>query len=204
MSAREAHWNEVYATKAADMVSWFQRRAEVSMRLIRAAGAGENSAILDVGGGASVLVDQLLDLGFADVTVLDISERALAVSRERLGARASKVRWVVADVLSWTPTRAYDVWHDRAVFHFLTDEGDRSAYRAVLSQGLRKGGTLIVGAFAENGPERCSGLPVRRWSAGALADELGPEFQLRESLLEDHRTPWGAVQPFTWTRFERA
>lgn len=203
MTSKQAHWNEVYATKAADKVSWFQRHAEVSLRLIRAADANAESAIVDIGGGASVLVDQLLDAGFADVTVLDVSERALGISKERLGARAPSVRWIVSDVLAWTPARAYDVWHDRAVFHFLTEESERSAYRSVLAKGLRKGGALIVATFAENGPERCSGLPVRRWSAAGLRNELGPEFRLIESLLEDHRTPWGAVQPFTWARFER-
>jgi len=203
MSARQAHWNEVYATKAADKVSWFQARAEISMRLIGAVGAREESAIIDIGGGASMLVDQLLDIGFGDVTVLDISDRALVSSKHRLGARAAEVHWIVSDVLAWTPARAYDIWHDRAVFHFLTDESERSVYRAVLVKGLRKGGTLILGTFADDGPERCSGLPVHRWSAGTLARELGPGFRLIDSLREEHRTPWGAVQAFMWARFER-
>jgi SAM-dependent methyltransferase len=203
MTSRQAHWNEVYATKAADKVSWFQARAAMSMRLIATSGASENTAIIDIGGGASVLSDQLLDAGFGDVTVLDISERALRLIKDRLGARAAEVHWIVSDVLAWTPARAYDIWHDRAVFHFLIDENERGAYRSVLAKGLRKGGTLILGTFADDGPERCSGLPVHRWSADALARELGREFRLSESLREDHRTPWGAVQPFTWARFER-
>jgi hypothetical protein len=203
MSSKQAHWNKVYATKAADKVSWFQARADVSMRLISAAGARENSAIIDIGGGSSVLIDQLLDADFSDVTVLDISERALAGSKDRLGSRAAEVGWIVADVLSWAPARAYDVWHDRAVFHFLTEERDRAVYKATLLKGLRSHGAFILGTFAEDGPERCSGLPVRRWSADGLALELGPECRLVESLREDHRTPWGAVQPFTWARFER-
>jgi hypothetical protein len=203
MTSRQAHWNEVYATKAADKVSWFQARAEMSMRLIEAAGASEESAIIDIGGGMSVLIDQLVDAGFGDVTVLDISERALRLTKDRLGSRAGEVHWIVSDVLAWTPARNYGVWHDRAVFHFLIDESERSAYRAVLTKGLCKSATLILGAFADDGPERCSGLPVHRWSADALARELGPDFRLIESLREDHRTPWGAVQPFTWARFER-
>ena len=203
MTSRQAHWNEVYATKPADKVSWFQARAEMSMRLIAAAGASEESAIIDIGGGASVLIDQLVDAGFGDVTVLDISERALRLTKDRLGSHAGEVHWIVSDVLAWTPARSYDVWHDRAVFHFLTDESERRAYRAVLTKGLRKGGTLILSTFADDGPERCSGLPVHRWSADALARELGSEFRLSESLREDHRTPGGAVQPFTWARFER-
>jgi len=198
---RRTHWNEVYATKSADKVSWFQPRAEMSMRLIQASGVNEDSAIIDIGGGSSVLIDQLLDADFSDVTVLDISDRALIGSKERLGAHAAEVNWIVSDVLDWTPARAYDVWHDRAVFHFLTEVRDRAVYRATLLKGLRLGGMLIIGAFAENGPERCSGLPVKRWSAASLAFELGPEFHLIESLHENHRTPAGAVQPFAWARF---
>ena len=200
---KHAHWNEVYATKGADKVSWFQPRAEMSMRLIAAAGATEDTAIIDIGGGSSVLIDQLLDGDFSDVTVLDISERALKGSAERLGARAAEVHWIVGDILAWMPARAYDIWHDRAVFHFLTDERDRAAYRATLLRGLHPHGTVILGTFAEDGPEKCSGLPVHRWSAEALAAELGPGFRLIEALRETHRTPGGAGQPFTWARFER-
>jgi len=203
MTWRDAHWNDVYATKGVDEVSWFQARAEMSMRLIAAAGASEESAIIDIGGGASVLIDQLLEADFGDVTVLDISERALRLTKDRLGSRAGEVHWIVSDVLAWAPARAYDIWHDRAVFHFLRDESERSAYRSVLTNSLHKGGTLLLGTFADDGPERCSGLPVQRWSADALARELGSGFRLMESLREDHRTPWGAVQPFTWARFER-
>ena len=150
-----------------------------------------------------MLVDQLLDADFSDVTVLDISERALIGSKERLGARAAEVHWIVSDVLAWTPARSYDVWHDRAVFHFLTEDSERAKYREVLLKGLSADGMVIMGTFAEDGPERCSGLPVKRWSAAALAFELGPEFRLIESSRENHTTPAGAVQPFTWTRFAR-
>ena len=200
---RQTHWNEVYATKSADKMSWFQARAEMSMQLIEAAGATTDSAIIDIGSGLSVLIDHLLDAGFVDVTALDISAHALVGSKDRLGPHAADVHWIVNDVLAWSPARAYDVWHDRAVFHFLTGERDRAAYRATLLKGLRSGGMLILGTFAEDGPERCSGLPVERWSAASLAFELGPEFHLIESLRENHRTPGGAVQPFTWARFVR-
>ena len=201
MSTRHTHWNEVYASKRANEVSWFQATADISLELISE--ESPRAAIVDIGGGASVLVDQLLAAGFGDVSVLDISERPLAASKVRLGARAGDVHWIVGDVLSWTPARAYDVWHDRASFHFLTDERDRSTYRSALTKGLRRGGSLILATFAQDGPEQCSGLPVQRWSAGALAAELGPGFRLIESLRESHRTPSGAVQPFTWARFER-
>ena len=203
MNKRQTHWNDVYATKGADKVSWFQPRAEMSMRLIEAAGATTDSAIIDIGGGSSVLIDHLLDAGFVDVTVLDISERALIGSKNRLGARAAEVHWIVGDILAWSPARSYDIWHDRAAFHFLAGQRDRAAYRAALLKGLRPRGAAIIGTFAEDGPERCSGLPVHRWSADALAAELGSEFRLIEAFREDHRTPGGAVQPFTWARFER-
>ena len=203
MSTRQTHWDDVYSTKAADTVSWFQPRAEMSMLLIAESGAFDDSAVIDIGGGSSVLVDQLLDADFSDVTVLDISERALVGSKERLGDDANQVHWIVSDVLEWAPARSYDVWHDRAVFHFLTDERDQAVYRTTLLKALSPDGMVGIGTFAEDGPERCSGLPVKRWSAAALAFELGPEFRLIESLRENHRTPAGAVQPFTWARFGR-
>jgi hypothetical protein len=200
---RQQHWNDVYATKPPETVSWFQQRADMSALMIANSGVGKDAAIIDVGGGASVLVDHLLNADFSDMTVLDISERALAASKQRLGRRAAETHWIVSDVLAWTPERAYDVWHDRAAFHFLTDEHDRAVYRSILLKGLHPHGMLILGTFAEDGPERCSGLPVKRWSAASLAFELGPEFRLIESLREKHRTPGAVVQPFTWTRFER-
>jgi hypothetical protein len=200
---RAAHWNEVYASKPANRVSWFQAAAEPSMRMIRASGVAQDAGIIDIGGGASVLVDELLAARFTAVSVLDIAETALEKTITRLGAGAAKVQWIVADVLSWIPQRNYELWHDRAVFHFLTEEKDRAAYRAVLRKALKPDGTLIVAAFAADGPERCSGLPVQRGSAETLAAAFGNEFRLTETSREEHRTPWGAVQPFTWTRFEK-
>src|SRR5258705_12348249 len=156
---RAAHWNEVYATKAPNQVSWFQAEPGVSSRLIAASGVSQDAAIIDIGGGTSVLVDRLLEAGFSNVSVLDIAENALERSITRLGQAAAKVKWIVADILSWVPQRGYDVWHDRAVFHFLTEENDRAAYRNVLSRGLKPGGSMIVATFAADGPERCSGFP---------------------------------------------
>jgi trans-aconitate methyltransferase len=200
---RKAHWESVYATKAPDQVSWFQRSAEASLAMIRASGIAKHGAIIDIGGGASVLVDELLNAGFDDVTVLDIAQGALSASEARLGARAKQVQWIVADILSWTPPRRFALWHDRAVFHFLTAAEDRAAYRAVLERALEPGGHLVLAAFAPDGPERCSGLPVHRWSAEALADELGAEFRLLASCHEAHLTPGGATQNFLWCRFRR-
>src|SRR5262249_10995206 len=153
-----------------------------------------------IGGGASVLVDALLAAGFLDVSILDIAAPALDAAKTRLGPRARDVRWIVADILSWTPTRAYDVWHDRAGFHFPPDEDSRAIYRAVLEKALKPGGTAILATFAEDGPEKCSGLPVQRWSASGLAAELGADFELMQHFREEHVTPWGSVQAFTWCR----
>ncbi len=199
-SERTTHWNELYGSKAPDQVSWFQAQAEPSMRIIGSSGVAKDAAIVDIGGGASVLVDELLAAQFTDVSVLDIAETALERTITRLGQRAAQVNWIVADVLFWSPRRTYDLWHDRAVFHFLTEERERARYRVTLDNALKPGGTLIIATFAEDGPERCSGLPVQRWSADALAKELA-EFRLEDSFKEAHKTPWGAAQSFTWARF---
>lgn len=194
---REDHWQTVYRTKREDEVSWFQERPDPSLDLICRAGLG---GLVDIGGGASRLVDCLLEAGWRDLTVLDVADAALDRSRTRLGGKAAGVEWVAADVTKWRPDRTYDVWHDRAVFHFLTDPADREAYRAVLARALRSGGQAIVGTFAADGPERCSGLPVCRYDAAGLAAELGPSFRLEEALTHEHVTPAGKVQKFQYVR----
>jgi trans-aconitate methyltransferase len=171
--------------------------------MIRASNIARDVPIIDIGGGASVLADELLDAGFADVSVLDIAGQGLTASKSRLGDHAREVHWIVSDVLTWTPPRTYGLWHDRAVFHFLTEPEDRAKYRSVLQRAVRPGGAVIMATFAPEGPERCSGLPVQRWSAEGLAAELGAEFELVQSAREEHETPMGAVQAFTWCRFKR-
>src|SRR5215831_14227180 len=203
MNARQTHWDNIYQTKPANSVSWFQPSARPSLEMIRATGVERTTAIIDIGGGASVLAGELLDDGFQDVTVLDIAAPALKTSQHRLASRACLVHWIVADVLAWNPQRSYGVWHDRAAFHFLTDPQDRLNYRDTVERALVPGGWLILATFAADGPERCSGLPVQRWSAGALAAEWGDGFELIEDLREEHTTPAGAVQAFTWCRFRR-
>jgi SAM-dependent methyltransferase len=203
MSERQAHWDQVWSTKAADAVSWFQAEAEPSLGVIASLGLPPDAPILDVGGGASRLVDALIERGFADVTVLDISDAALAVARERLGARAGPVHWEAVDITGWTPPRRYLVWHDRAVFHFLTEPEQRAGYRRALEHGLAPGGHAIVATFAADGPERCSGLPVQRYDAAALAAEIGPGFRLVRDWRQVHHTPGGAAQAFQWCVFER-
>jgi hypothetical protein len=194
---RAQHWARTYQTKRTEDVSWFQREPTMSLRLLTAAGLGSGMSLIDVGGGASTLVDAALRLGETDVTVLDIAQAAMAASRSRLGDLADRVTWLAEDVLTWVPARRYDLWHDRAVFHFLTDPTDRDRYREVLRAGLAAGGSVVIGTFAEDGPESCSGLPVARYSPAALAEQF-PEFDVIDVKREEHHTPWDAVQPFTW------
>lgn len=195
---RQAHWDRVYRDKRVDEVSWFQAEARLSTDLI-ARHATSAAAVADVGGGASRLVDGLLALGFRHLLVLDLAADALAASRARLGDMADTVQWVAADVLTHPfPPASVDVWHDRAVFHFLTDAADRARYVAQVRHAVRPGGLVLVATFAEDGPTRCSGLEVARYSPVALHAEFGEGFRLVESAREEHRTPSGGTQRFTY------
>jgi trans-aconitate methyltransferase len=165
---RQAHWENVYTTKGENEVSWFEDSPTISLDLIRSTGVSTGASIIDIGGGASRLVDALVNAGFAAVTVLDLSKKALATAKARLGSPGEKVRWVVADVTTWEPPETYDVWHDRAAFHFLTEPKDRAAYAERVSKAVRPGGYVIIGTFALDGPERCSGLQVVRHDATSL------------------------------------
>jgi SAM-dependent methyltransferase len=200
---REAHWQGVYATKAEKEVSWYQENPAPSLDLIAATGTPTDAAVIDVGGGASRLVDRLLDRGFQGITILDISAKALEAAKRRLGPRAEGVEWIAADITSWEPSRSYDLWHDRAAFHFLTEPADRDAYVARLKKAVPSGGHVIIATFAADGPERCSGLPIVRYDPDALARTLGPGFDLVESRRHDHVTPGGNTQRFQFSRFVR-
>jgi SAM-dependent methyltransferase len=197
------HWEDVYGSKAENEVSWFQEEPVTSLEFIRHCGGGPDVPIVDIGGGESRLVDHLLDAGYRDVTVLDISESALNHTRTRLGRRAGEARWIVADITRWTPPRLYKLWHDRAVLHFLTQPEERAAYRRALLDGVAPGGCVVISTFSLDGPERCSGLPVVRYSPETLAAELGPELRLVETRAESHETPWGMSQRFQFSRFKR-
>ena len=199
--SRQNHWEKVYTTKGESEVSWFQETPAPSLELIEFVGAIQNSAIIDIGGGASRLVDNLVSRGYEDLTVLDLSDAALASARSRIGDKANRVTWITADVTAWEPSRTYDVWHDRAAFHFLTDPNDQAAYVARLRRALRLGGHAIIATFALDGPERCSGLMVSRYDADALAATLGDGFELVDTRRHDHTTPWGAVQKFQFSTF---
>jgi SAM-dependent methyltransferase len=200
---RHIHWEKLYQSKSEQEVSWFQESPALSLDLIRATGVTTVAPIIEVGGGASRLVDALLDAGFTAVTVLDLSERALATAKARLGARSAKVKWIAADVTTWEPSETYDVWHDWAAFHFLADSKDRVAYAERALRAVRPGGQVIIGTFALDGPERCSGLPVARYDAASLGVALGPSFDLVESRTDAHQTPTGTIQRFQFSRFRR-
>ena len=198
----KTHWERVYADGYED-VSWFQARPDLSLRLIKSSGVAKDAGIIDVGGGASPLVDCLLDEGYLPVAVLDVSPTALRYARDRLGSRARLVNWFEADVAKFDPPRRFGLWHDRAVFHFLTDAVQRRAYVQTLRHTLTSDGTVIIATFAMDGPTRCSGLPVERYDADKISSELGPEFSLIEAVSEVHRTPSGTAQAFSYFHFRR-
>lgn len=202
MIDRWSHWDNVYATRPEDSVSWFEEWPHLSVRLIAQATDARGSAI-DIGGGASRLPDALLDLGFDDVASLDLSGEGLKIARDRLGARASRVRGIVADISRWSPDREYDVWHDRAAFHFLTDAGDQARYAAALCAGLAPGGIAIIGTFAPDGPERCSGLPVAQHDGQSLSAIFGDGVTLLSEQRHEHRTPANSCQTFQFSTFRR-
>jgi SAM-dependent methyltransferase len=201
--SRQAHWEDVYTKKGENEVSWFQENPAPSLELIAQVGATSASAIIDIGGGASRLVDSLIDRDFEDVTVLDLSAAALGAAKARLGSRAAQVHWIVADVTVWEPLKAYDIWHDRAAFQFLTEDRDRAAYVARLERALMVGGCAIIATFALDGPERCSGLPVVRYDPASLGQTLGRAFQLVDSRRQAHATPWASNQSFQFSVFRR-
>jgi 2-polyprenyl-3-methyl-5-hydroxy-6-metoxy-1,4-benzoquinol methylase len=200
---RQAHWQNVYHTKGEAEVSWSQPSPEPSLGLIETFAPGRDASIVDIGGGASRLVDALRERGYRHITVLDLSEAALQSARERLGTQAAFVQWVAADVTKWQPPQAFEVWHDRAAFHFLVDPRDRDAYIARLHQGVKTGGHAFIATFALDGPEKCSGLPVQRYDHVALSKALGPDFVLVQHQPHYHITPWGAAQSFQFSVFRR-
>lgn len=193
------HWEKVYTTKSTDAVSWFQEHAENSLRLIQETGVALDAAIIDIGGGASTLVDDLLAKGYSNLSVLDLSAAAMLAAQKRLGAQASQVKWLEADITKVEfPVHAFDVWHDRAVFHFLTSPEDRNAYVQAVLRAVKPGGHVIVATFAEDGPLQCSGLPVKRYNKDELHAEFGDAFTLTQHGKESHQTPFGTVQQFTY------
>ena len=200
---RREHWDSVFREKRPHEVSWFQPAPAPSLSLIGRCDLAPDSGIIDVGAGASKLVDELLDRGYLALGALDLSDAALQESRDRLGERAMEVEWYAEDVTRFEPPRRWMLWHDRALFHFLTDEADRAAYKKVLGRALRPGGLLIIATFGPEGPSKCSGLDVVRYSPDSLQEELGPEYVWLESLEDPHQTPSGQTQAFVFSLFQR-
>ena len=199
----KAHWENVYATKGEREVSWFQDNPAPSLDLIAITGIPADAAIIDIGGGASRLVDALVARRSGRITVLDISAAALDAAKKRLGERAAKVTFEIADVTKWQPSQRYDLWHDRAAFHFLTDDADQAAYVERLKKAVKPEGYVIIATFAPDGPERCSGLPIVRHDVASLSAILGGEFNVIDARRHDHTTPSGAVQRFQFSTFRR-
>jgi SAM-dependent methyltransferase len=200
---RSDHWENVYATKGEKDVSWFQQQADISIEIIDALWGTKPASFIDIGGGASRLADALVVRPGFRVTVLDLSKSALEAARSRIGPKADNITWIVADITQWKPAEAYDIWHDRAALHFLTEESERARYAEALRSALLPGGIAIIGTFALDGPEKCSGLPVMRHDATSLGAMLGEEFELIDSRPHMHQTPWGSVQSFQFSSFRR-
>ena len=203
MKERSAHWQDVYTTRADSEVSWYEESPALSLDLLEEAGMAQRMSVIDVGGGASRLVDSLVERYDGDVTVLDLSQAALDIACKRL-PESARVHWVAGDVTCWHPDRVHDFWHDRAAFHFLTAPEDQSAYVDVLRRALKPGGVAVIGTFAPDGPEKCSGLPVARHDAETMKAVLGKDFTLMAQRRHVHVTPWGSSQNFQFCTFRRA
>lgn len=201
----KSHWEKVFTRKSSHEVSWYKPHLETSLHLIERAGIPQSAAIIDVGGGDSALVDDLLQSGYANITVLDISQSALERAQSRLGHRANSVKWLNADITQANlPANSYDLWHDRAMFHFLVDSAMRDIYLHTCQNAVRPGGVVIIATFAPDGPEQCSGLPTMRYSPEDLQRNLGPLFQLVESISDLHTTPAGKQQSFVYCMFQKS
>lgn len=203
MTDLQTHWDQAYTSKLETGVSWYQPLLAKPLEFIRKAAPDNTASVLDIGGGASTLPSSLLDAGYTDVTVLDISQAALARSQERMGKDSNRVQWLIADITAWTPHRTWDVWHDRAVFHFLTETATQDRYIAALRAGTEVGSTLVISTFALDGPERCSGLPVQRYTPESLAGRIGDPFNLVDQHAERHTTPGGSIQGFSYAVLRR-
>jgi 2-polyprenyl-3-methyl-5-hydroxy-6-metoxy-1,4-benzoquinol methylase len=199
---RKQHWENVYVNKEADQVSWFENNAPVSLDFFKNKVAKE-ARIIDIGGGDSYLAEALLQLGYTDITVLDISEAALERAKKRLGAHAEKIRWVVSDIVDFQPEQNFDVWHDRAVFHFLTDKQDVERYRKLATSAINPGGHLIIGTFSDQGPLKCSGIEICQYTEESLTALFSPDFEMRDSFRHDHQTPFNTQQNFVFCQLEK-
>lgn len=200
---RKKHWENIYQTKQLNEVSWYQPNPETSLDFFKQFNVPLNAKVIDIGGGDSLLVDHLLDRGYNDITVLDISEAAINRAKHRLGDKAEKVKWIVADAAKFQPTEKYDFWHDRAAFHFLTDEQEISNYLETAQNNLRPAGVLVIGTFSEQGPKKCSGIEIKQYSETTMTDRLKKFFEKIKCITIDHTTPFGTVQNFVFCSFKK-
>jgi|SRR5579872_2294616 len=200
----ESHWNAIYRTKTPEEMSWTEEIPQTSLSFLDTLSLPKNARIIDVGGGDSRLVDHLLEQGYDQITILDISEEALRRSRQRLGDKASRVQWIVSDITDFHPDGPYDVWHDRATFHFLTTPTQIACYLSIARQTVHPGGYAVIGTFSTNGPQKCSGLPIHQYNEQDLSRELSNGFKKIKCITEDHRTPLNTVQNFLFCSFRRA
>ena len=201
---RKKHWENIYTNKRLDEVSWYQPKPTTSIEFITQSGLPKNAKIIDVGGGDSLLTDHLLELGYTDITVLDISEAALERAKKRLGKKAGLVTWIVADAAHFEPSGKYDIWHDRAAFHFLTEENEINHYIQTIKKHLNKNGLLVVGTFSEQGPDKCSGIEIKKYSETSLSKRLQKFFEKIRCITVDHITPFNTIQNFLFCSFKQA
>jgi SAM-dependent methyltransferase len=200
---RRAHWETIYKTKELKEVSWFQPTPETSLDFFTHFNVPSTAKIIDIGGGDSFLVDHLLDKGYKDISVLDISAAAIERAKQRLGDRASQVKWIVEDAASFIPTEKYDFWHDRAAFHFLTEEQEISNYLATAYENIKPSGVLVIGTFSEQGPRKCSGIEIKQYSETSMSDRLKNFFEKIKCIMVDHHTPFGVIQNFVFCSFRK-
>ncbi|MEQ8628176.1 class I SAM-dependent methyltransferase [Ekhidna sp.] len=200
---RKKHWEDIYQSKQLNEVSWFQQTPKISLDFIKQLKVPKSAKIIDIGGGDSFLVDHLLGMGYQDITVLDISESALRRARKRLGTLADKVKWIVADVATFVPTGQYDFWHDRAAFHFLTEEQDIASYLENAQRSIMPDGMLILGTFSKQGPQKCSGIEIKQYSESTMTTRLRKFFEKIKCITVDHKTPFDTIQNFTFCSFRK-
>ena len=200
---KKQHWENIYQTKELNEVSWFQPKPETSLNFFEEFAISSTAKIIDIGGGDSFLIDHLLLLGYIDITVLDISNSAIERAKKRLGSNAEKVKWIVSDIVDFEPTESYDVWHDRAAFHFLTNKEDREKYVSIADKGLTNDGLLIVGTFSETGPLKCSGVEIQQYSEISLIEQMKSKFQKTNCFTIDHTTPFNTIQNFLFCSFKK-
>ena len=201
---RKKHWNLIYESKDLQETSWFQPTPSDSLRFIEELNLQKSASIIDVGGGESLLVDHLLELGYSDISVLDVSAVAISKAKQRLGSRSKDINWIISDVLSFHPTRTYDLWHDRATFHFLTNESEIAKYIELAAKAIAQNGFLIIGTFSEHGPDRCSGLQVKQYSEIGLDLNFSNSFEKIHCDTVDHLTPSGELQSFVFCSFSKS